>query len=240
MPARLSPSGEPAAQATANSIVLSGIALDSSGNIYVVDTGNNRVEKFSSTGTFIAKWGTSGTGDGQFSSPSGIALDSSGNVYVVDTGNNRVEKFDSSGTFVSKWGSYGSADGLFNSPKGIAYSSGIYVVDSGNNRVEQFTTTGTFVNKWGVVGSSDGQFNGPWGIIANTYGSDTYFYVADSSNNRIQKFQYRSSPITNYSYDALGNLVQVTDANNNMTTMTYDWLSRKTAMTDPDMGSWRR
>ncbi len=60
------------------------IAVDSSNNVYVVDTSNNRVQKFTSTGTFITKWGTSGSGDGQFNGPQGIAVDSSGTVYVAD------------------------------------------------------------------------------------------------------------------------------------------------------------
>ena len=68
------------------------IAVDSSGNVYVVDTGNDRVQKFDSNGTFIRTLGSNGTGNGQFSSPESIAVDSSGNVYVVDTFNYRVQK----------------------------------------------------------------------------------------------------------------------------------------------------
>ena len=53
--------------------------------VYVADSSNNRIQKFDSNGNFITKWGTEGTGDGQFSNPDGIAVDSSGNVYVADT-----------------------------------------------------------------------------------------------------------------------------------------------------------
>ena len=74
-----------------------GVAVDSSGNVYVADTFNNRIQKFTSTGTFITKWGSSGSGDGQFSFPTGIAVDSSGNVYVVDRSHNRIQKFTSTG-----------------------------------------------------------------------------------------------------------------------------------------------
>ena len=76
-----------------------GIAVDSSGNIYVADTSNNRVQKFNSVGAFQLKFGanggdgTAGSGDGQFSSPRNIALDSSGNIYVADSSNHRVQKF---------------------------------------------------------------------------------------------------------------------------------------------------
>ena len=51
-----------------------GVAVDSSGNVYVADSANNRVQKFSSDGSFITKWGSTGTGDGQFNSPTGVAV----------------------------------------------------------------------------------------------------------------------------------------------------------------------
>src|SRR5215216_665240 len=84
-----------------------GIAVDSSsGNVYVADTGNNRIQVFSTNGTFVTKWGGEyGSADGQMRSPAGIAVDSSsGNVYVADTGNNRIQVFSTNGTFVTKWG----------------------------------------------------------------------------------------------------------------------------------------
>jgi tripartite motif-containing protein 71 len=69
------------------------VALDSSDNVYVADTNNNRIQKFDSEGTFITKWGSRGEGDGQFNNPTGVALDYSDNVYVVDANNNRIQKF---------------------------------------------------------------------------------------------------------------------------------------------------
>src|SRR5262245_30897493 len=70
-------------------------------------------------GTFLTKWGSPGSGDGQFSKPAGIAVDGSGNVYVADTGNNRIQKFTNTGTFLTKWGSFGSGDGQFWDPAGV-------------------------------------------------------------------------------------------------------------------------
>jgi DNA-binding beta-propeller fold protein YncE len=67
--------------------------VDASGNVYVADAGNNRIQKFSSSGTLITMWGSLGTGNGQFSNPSGVAVDASGNVYVADTFNNRIQVF---------------------------------------------------------------------------------------------------------------------------------------------------
>jgi len=70
-----------------------GVAVDSSGNVYVADLRNHRIKKFDFEGTFITKWGSHGEGDGQFRSPSRVAVDSSNNVYVTDQGNNRIQKF---------------------------------------------------------------------------------------------------------------------------------------------------
>ncbi|MFZ0510926.1 MAG: hypothetical protein WAM14_04900 [Candidatus Nitrosopolaris sp.] len=61
-----------------------GVAVDSAGNVYVADTYNDRIQKFDSNGTFIAKWGTSGFGNGKFHYPAGVAVDYAGNVYVVE------------------------------------------------------------------------------------------------------------------------------------------------------------
>src|SRR5688572_17979175 len=71
------------------------MAFDSEGNIYVTDTNNHRIQKFTSDGKFITKWGTEGNKDGEFSIPEGIDLDSHENVYVADTGNSRIQKFTS-------------------------------------------------------------------------------------------------------------------------------------------------
>ena len=90
-----------------------GVATDDSGNIYVADTGNNRIQKFLENGAVIT-WGikgndsqiNKGSSDAEFDSPYGIAVDSHGFVYVADTGNNRIQKFTNNGTFLAEWGSF--------------------------------------------------------------------------------------------------------------------------------------
>ncbi|MGD0177219.1 MAG: hypothetical protein ABSC50_10385 [Candidatus Bathyarchaeia archaeon] len=164
-----------------------GVAVDSSGNVYVTDTGNNRVEEFTGTGTFITAWGSLGSGNGQFNFPLGVAVDSGGNVYVADDFNSRVEKFTGTGTFVMKWGSVGSGNGQFNAPHDVAVDSvgNVYVTDTGNYRVEKFTGTGTFIMKWGSAGVSPGQFTAPYGVAVDSAGD---VYVTDLNNNRVEKF----------------------------------------------------
>ena len=81
-----------------------GLAIDASGNVYVADTHNDRIQKFDPNGAFITKWGTSGYGPGQFSWPAMIAIDGSGDVNVSDWENNRIQKFGPNGTFITEWG----------------------------------------------------------------------------------------------------------------------------------------
>ena len=170
-----------------------GVAVDRSGNVYVADTGNNRIQKFSPWGWFLTKWGSEGSGDGQFENPSGVAVDGSGNVYVADTDNHRIQKFSSDGVFLTKWGgSKGSGDGQFDYPRGIAVdgNGNVYVADTGNHRIQKFNSEGVFLTKWGSYGSEDGQFDYPQGVAVDRSGN---VYVADSRNNRIQKFTYPDS-----------------------------------------------
>ena len=84
-----------------------GVAVDTSGHVYVADTGNYRIQKFDSKGKFITKWGSQGTGDGQLDGLQGVAVDPSGNVYVtqflsVSSHWAQIQKFDSKGKLLDR------------------------------------------------------------------------------------------------------------------------------------------
>ena len=180
-----------------------GIAVESYGNVYVADTSNHRIQKFTSNGSFLTKWGNQGTGDGQFNGPHGIAVDSSGNVYVADRINHRIQKFTSNGSFLTKWGSSGTGDGQFFYPGGIAVdgSGNIYVADMWNSRIQKFTSSGSFLTKWGSKGTGDGQFDQPEGIAVDSSGN---VYVVENSNYRIQKFTSNGSFLTKWGSSGTG------------------------------------
>ena len=118
-----------------------GIAVDGSGRVYVADSGNRRVQVFTTSGEFLGKWGDPWSDDVQFLHPSLIAVDGPGHVYVGDTA--RVQVFTASGEFLTKWGSLGSGDGQFRNLTGIAVdgSGRVYVsdADDANNRVQVFS-----------------------------------------------------------------------------------------------------
>jgi DNA-binding beta-propeller fold protein YncE len=80
------------------------IAVDPSGNVFVGDFGNNRIEKFDANGNFLMAWGSFGGGDGQFYNPTGLAVQfPQGNVYVYGAGNHRIQEFSNDGKFINKW-----------------------------------------------------------------------------------------------------------------------------------------
>ncbi|WP_440951430.1 6-bladed beta-propeller [Methanosphaerula subterraneus] len=174
----------------------SGIAVDGIGNIYVADTGNNRIQKFTSTGRYLTQWNSTGSEVGTLSAPHSIAVDQYGNVYVADTGNNRIQKFTSTGTFITSWGNFGSGNGQFNALSGIAVDKGgsVYVADTGNNRIQKFTSSGDLITSWYGSDSRSGLLKSPRGIAVDMNDLDGAVYVTDTGNNRIQKFV--PSPVT--------------------------------------------
>ncbi|HMQ28694.1 MAG TPA: hypothetical protein PKA98_22090, partial [Acidimicrobiales bacterium] len=171
-----------------------GIAVDDDGYVYVVDQGNNRIQKFTADGTFVTTWGNPnplpGSANGQFDNPEGIAVHD-GTVYVVDSFNHRVQRFSTTGTFLGAWGTNGTGPGQFQGPKGVGIDAAgnAYVSDYGNDRIQKFTATGTFVSTWGEEGSDLGEFNDPHGVAVDETSGD--LYVAELNNNRVQAFGYR-------------------------------------------------
>ncbi len=117
------------------------VAVAPQGNVYVADTGNNRVVELSPSGSVLAQWGSLGSGDGAFHQPTGIAVDGAGQVYVSDRENNRVQVFGPSGEFLFKWGIHGPFPGDFSQPTAIAVGcdGDVYVADTNNNRVQRFS-----------------------------------------------------------------------------------------------------
>jgi hypothetical protein len=153
---------------------------------------------------FVDRWGTQGSGDGQFDIPQGVAIYSSG-IYISDTSLNRIQKFDSAGNYITQWGSSGTGNGQFNGPWGIAVDSSdnVYVADSGNFRIQKFDSAGNYITQWGSFGAGNGQFNGPWGVTVdssdNVYVTDCCYY------NRIQKFDSAGNYITQWGSFGAGN-----------------------------------
>jgi streptogramin lyase len=153
---------------------------------------------------YISQFGSSGSGNGQFSGPYGITLDSLGNIYVADVSNNRIQKFDSNGVYISQFGSSGSGNGQFNFPYYITLDSlgNMFVSDYYNHRIQKFDSNGVYISQFGSNGSGNGQFNYTTGITLDSLGN---IYVADGGNNRIQKFDSNGVYISQFGSYGSGN-----------------------------------
>jgi sugar lactone lactonase YvrE len=199
-----------------------GIVVDSTGNVYVADTGNNVIRKITPGGevSTIAGSGTAAFANGSgisagFNGPMGMTIDSSGNLYVVDTVNNRIRKIDTSVSpalvsTVAGLATSGSADGSqfiakFNAPQGITIDStgSLYVTDTGNNRIRKITMTSsaTVISTLAgsTAGSEDGsgtsaKFNRPRGITIDSAGN---IFVTDTNNYEIRKLT-KEGVVTTY------------------------------------------
>ncbi|MDQ4100160.1 MAG: NHL repeat-containing protein, partial [Chloroflexota bacterium] len=178
--------------------------------IYVIDAGNQRIERFEVDGDFIGIWGgrddpnlTLGYNFNQ--GASGITVDQKGLIYVADTWNHRVFVLDEFGQIIRELGQPGvptdlenSPDpslqpGLFFGPRGVAVDGEeIFVTDTGNERVQVFASDGTFLRAFGGYGSGPGQLIEPTGIVI---GQDGRVYVADSGNGRLSIFAKDGTPL---------------------------------------------
>ena len=179
------------------------------GDIYVVDSDNNRVQKFESDGDYDnLEFGSDRSNDDEYlGTPSAIAIDrESDYIYVADTTTDSISVFDKDGDFKFNFGRSGSSDDEFDNPSGMVIDDSnqmLYVADTDNNRIKIYELTdgdncpsGTdevendevcFVDDFGSSGSGDGRFNEPAGL---TYDEDNdLLYVADTENNRIQVFE---------------------------------------------------
>jgi DNA-binding beta-propeller fold protein YncE len=168
------------------------VTSPTSGEVWVGDFANDRIDEFTETGEYIGSFGSEGSGEGQFKGPDGIAF-SGEDVYVVDSGNSRVQEFSMSGTYVAKFGAKGTGEGQFQTPTGIAsepVSGDLYVADSANNRIEEFNPAGTFVVAFGKKGEGNGEFTSPQSLAVNPTGD---VYITDTTNNRVQALEPKYS-----------------------------------------------
>ena len=164
---------------------LLGVAVDSSGTAYILDSGDDSISIFDDKGQLIHTIDLVDRVASQLNASS-IAVDTAGLIYVTDTIGQRVLIFDSQGTFLSQLTSADSSVGPLNTPKGIAVDAqkNVYVADTSNNRIVIFTPDQQIV-AWGSAGSEPGQFQAPTTIAI---APDDTLAISDRENNRIQFF----------------------------------------------------
>jgi autotransporter-associated beta strand protein len=189
-----------------------GITVDPSGNVWVADQNNGRVEEFNNTGGFLRAFSISGN-------PWGVGADPSGNIWVADESNQRVRKFNNTGTLLA------TANSSFAYPLDLAVDSSgdVWVADSQNYRVDELNSSGSLIGLIGSQGTAGGQFSGPCGIGIDPSG-DVWATDLAGAGGRIEEFSsgrtYLTQITSGVSYprdlavDSRGD-IWVADAGNN-------------------------
>lgn len=160
-----------------------GVALSPSGAIvYVADTGDARIVRFSASGRPLGTFGSVA-----LSRPVALAVGPNGNLFIADAGLDRVVELGPDGAMLGSWGRPGSAPGRFEEPAGIAVDSAgdVFVSDRALDRVQKFTARGRLLAAWGSPGGDLGELSLPTGLAVDCRGE---VLVADTANNRIQIF----------------------------------------------------
>jgi uncharacterized protein (TIGR03437 family) len=221
-------SGDGSAATSATLNTPSGVAVDSSGNVFISDTANNVIRKVGTDGKISTFAGNQGLGAGyggdngpansagaQFSKPLGIALDPSGNLYVADSGNDAIRKIKSDGSLLTTLlgGQIGTNAGRLNNPIAVAVDpSGtyMYIADLGNKRIARFQFFNNSLTNFAGNGSSGYSPDGPVGI--STMLNNAAGVTADAAGNV-------------FIADTVNSLIRVVNASGYMSTIAGHVLS---------------
>ncbi len=171
------------------------IDFDAEGNIYVFDSGNDRIQKFSPDRQFIREWPIEGSDRVEYNKPLGAVDPVNERVYVVTELYPRVQVFDLEGNLLNTWGEFGGKEGQFRAPSDVAVAPDgtVWISDKGIARIQHFDADGAFLGMiGGERGGEPGQFNQVTGLFID---NDYNIYVADFGNGRIQVVRPDGTPL---------------------------------------------
>lgn len=176
-----------------------GLSFDRMGDLFIADTGNDRIVKYLKGRNFAMRFGSFSwisnddwdddkqpTPDrgGHFNQPSKVAA---GNyLFVADTGNDRIVKYGLGGNYLRRLKSAVEGGFDYDNPRGICLDidGNVLVADTGNDRICLVDADGGAIRSMGSFGWAAGQFNEPWDV---TVSKKNTLYIADKGNARVQK-----------------------------------------------------
>jgi DNA-binding beta-propeller fold protein YncE len=171
-----------------------GVAVAKDGSVFISDTWNHRIQKFTKDGKPVTSWGQFGQIDdpNSFYGPRGLALSPDGMLYVADTGNSRIVIYDLDGNYVSEFGSPGVEQGQFSEPVDVhIHDDGqVYVTDTWNQRVQVFAPNADHtefvpVSSWSIAGWYGGSNENKPFI---TLGNNGHVFITDPEGYRVIEF----------------------------------------------------
>jgi RHS repeat-associated protein len=178
-----------------------GVAVDSKGNLWVLDTGNNRVEEFNEKDEFVRAIGSK-----ELVGPDAVAVDSHNDVLVADTDHERIVEYNEKGEFVKAFGGLGAGGGDFENPEGITVDAhgNIWVSDTDNGLIEEFNENGEFMKDVGSgeKGSAPGDICESEGVGVDSHGN---VWVADWCNTRVEVFNEKGEFVKEFGTNGSGN-----------------------------------
>jgi len=171
------------------------IYIDTDGNIYIADYGNDCIQKIDSEGNLLLTWGREGSHDGEFSGPSSIAVNRHECIYVSDDYD--FHKFDFKGNFITKWEELSDRVHPHPSVSNIIIDSKNYVYVIYHSYIQKFDSSGKLLDKWGSYGNKDESFSGAYGM---TIDSNDRIFITESGKKRIQVFDTSGNFLMEWNY----------------------------------------
>jgi sugar lactone lactonase YvrE len=205
-----------------------GIAVAADGNIWAAEPMSHRVSVYSPTGAVVKRFGSQGSGQGEFERPSDVEIDANGYVWVPDGGNNRVQVFDPEGEYVSQFGKTGVGAGQLNTYWWMRISVNpqgeVFVADEGNSRITRWTEAPRLTVGWVPDASNDDpslEVEVEGDLVESVEGEEAGKYTYEHAGELLTSVEGPNKN-TDFAYDSAKRMTKVTLVNGTRAEIAYE------------------